>query len=91
LVDEVGALHRQIDELRETVTSLSGSARSLSEAADSLRGELAATRDHALRVTGLYNRAVQEVDALRASWSWRLTGPLRFLGTLVQYTGRPRS
>ena len=91
LVDEVGSLHSQIDELRETVTSLSGTARSLGEAADSLRGELAATRDHARRVSGLHDRAVQEVDALRASWSWRLTGPLRFLGTLVQYTGRPRS
>jgi hypothetical protein len=70
---------------------LEGERLRLVDEVGSLQGELVATRDYAMHMAGLHDRAVQEIDAIKASWSWRLTEPLRFLGTLVQYAGRRRS
>ena len=90
-IEELGSLRRQLDQFRE--------------ATEFLQGEIGATRNHARhlalmrdravqehdRAVQEHDRAVQEIDAIKASWSWRLTEPLRFLGTLVHYAGRRRS
>jgi len=44
-----------------------------------------------LRLTAAIGSLHRELEAIRASWSWRLTGPLRSLGALAQSVGRRRS
>ena len=79
------AANRQADEVTQLRASLEETTRTLTAARD-------ADRDAARRQVDLLTEAlrhtVAESSALRDSWSWRITTPLRWLARVVQRGGR---
>lgn len=72
---------------------LDGSTRALEEAHQRLRTLSSNERllhTELTSLTSAHARAVAAIDALRTSWSWRLTGPLRAIGALAHWRG-PRT
>jgi hypothetical protein len=76
--------------LREANGTLNDANGALRAEVDALQSDLTSTRREVSQLqsaNGLFRR---EVDALRGSWSWRLTWPLRAIGSLVPRSGGRR-
>jgi hypothetical protein len=77
-----GQERRQAHALREQDASLRAEA-------DALRADLESARSEMTHLRGINGLAQGEIAALKTSWSWRLTQPLRAIGSLVhRATGR---
>ncbi|MGE3959823.1 MAG: glycosyltransferase [Vicinamibacterales bacterium] len=59
----------------------------LESAVERLRAEARAVQDELTSLTAAHARAAQEVTALRRSWSWRVTSPLRMVGAWAMALG----
>ena len=84
LIDETHALREANGTLRETNGALRAEV-------ETLQSDLTSTRQEVSQLNSANGQVSREVDALRASWSWRLTWPLRAIGSLVPRSGGRRS
>jgi hypothetical protein len=73
----IRALEAEVDWLRTVVLERSNEAELLSSSLERMRAELATLRSER-------DRPAQENAAMRASTSWRITGPLRRVVTLMR-------
>jgi glycosyltransferase involved in cell wall biosynthesis len=68
-----------------------GRLRRLRMEHEELQSALARQREEVVRLQELRAEAMREVHALRSSWSWRVTQPLRSIADMLQRRTRPRS
>ena len=73
----IRALEAEVDRLRTMVLEKSNEAELLTSSVERVRAELATLRSER-------DRPAQENAAMRASTSWRITGPLRRAVTLLR-------
>lgn len=83
LATSASALERDNDAL---LAQVAHAAQSLEESASRMRDIESSQRrlqDELTSLTQAHGHAVQSIDALHSSWSWRLSYPLRVLGRLA--------
>lgn len=68
---DIGSIRHELHDMKTRLNTVADRSRALND-------ELVALREHAARFE-------REYQAVRASWSWRLTAPLRMVGSIVGY------
>ena len=88
--DERHTLHGEVNRLRGESIALGRQAADSRTETDALRGQLDHARADVAHLSGELASTHREIGAFRSSLSWRLTSPLRALGSFVSsIIGRP--
>jgi hypothetical protein len=82
-------LNARVAALETHVHALDAEVAHRTAVADDLEGQVVRLRRRVRRQSGQRARLRAELDGLRASWSWRITAPLRVLGRALRRGGRP--